>query len=88
MTLWKDHPDWDFERLRREGFSEQIVQAVDHVTRRDDETYEAFIERSAQNPLARRVKLVDLEDNMDMTRYKRVDQQGSGSAGAISPGLA
>ena len=64
----EDNPDWDFDRLRQEGFSEEIIEAVDHVTRRDEETYEAFVERTAQNALARRVKLADLEDNMDMKR--------------------
>jgi (p)ppGpp synthase/HD superfamily hydrolase len=64
----EDSPDWDFERLRREGFSEEIVQAIDHLTRREDESYEAFVERSGQDPLARRIKLADLEDNMNVTR--------------------
>lgn len=54
--------------LRREGFSETIVNAVDCLTRRDDETYDAFTERVMANPLAREVKLSDLEDNMDLRR--------------------
>ena len=56
--------------LRAEGFSTEVVEAIDHVTRRADESYEAFIERIAPHPLARRVKLADLEDNMDMTRLE------------------
>ena len=44
--------------------------AVDHVTRRDDETYEEFVERTAQNEIARTVKLADLEDNMDIRRLE------------------
>jgi (p)ppGpp synthase/HD superfamily hydrolase len=68
----EDSPNWDFERLREEGFSEEIIEAVDHVTRREEESYEAFVQRSGQNPVARRVKLADLEDNMDLTRLKKV----------------
>jgi (p)ppGpp synthase/HD superfamily hydrolase len=68
----EDSPDWDFERLRAEGFSEEIVEAVDHLTRREEESYEEFVERSGHNPLARRVKLADLEDNMDLTRLKKL----------------
>jgi (p)ppGpp synthase/HD superfamily hydrolase len=64
----EDHPDWDLARLRQERFSEEIVQAIDHVTRREDETYEAFVERTAGNSIALRVKLADLEDNMDLKR--------------------
>jgi (p)ppGpp synthase/HD superfamily hydrolase len=56
--------------LRAMGFSEKIVTAIDHVTRRDDETYEQFVNRSQQNPLARTVKLADLEDNMDVRRLQ------------------
>ena len=71
----EDNPDWDFDRLRQEGFSEEIIEAVDHVTRRDEETYEEFVERSAQNALARRVKLADLEDNMDIKRLNALSDK-------------
>ena len=63
--------------LRAEGFSTEVVEAIDHVTRRADESYEAFIERIAPHPLARRVKLADLEDNMDMTRLVVLDERGA-----------
>jgi uncharacterized membrane protein YebE (DUF533 family) len=33
-----------------------------------EEPYEEFIRRAAQNPIARLVKLADLEDNMDLSR--------------------
>lgn len=70
----EDCPDWDFDRLRQEGFSEEIIAAVEHVTRRDGESYEAFVDRSAQNELARRVKLADLEDNMDIKRLNSLTE--------------
>jgi len=56
--------------LRREGFSEEIVLAVEHVTHRDGESYEEYIKRVKRNPEARRVKLADLEDNMDLLRIR------------------
>lgn len=59
---------WTLEALRREGFSEAVVEAVDGLTRRAKESYEAFIDRAAGHPVARRVKLADLEDNMDIRR--------------------
>lgn len=59
--------------LRRAGFSDEVVRAVDFLTRREDESYEAFIERVAGDPLARRVKLADLEDNMTLTRLAELD---------------
>ncbi len=60
--------DVTLDDLRAEGFRDEVVDAVDHVTRREGKTYEAFIERIAPHPLARRVKIADLEDNMDVTR--------------------
>ncbi|MEZ4677526.1 MAG: hypothetical protein R2932_25255 [Caldilineaceae bacterium] len=36
------------------------------MTRRDTESYEDFIRASPRQPLARQVKLADLEDNMDL----------------------
>jgi (p)ppGpp synthase/HD superfamily hydrolase len=63
-----------FARLRQEGFSEEIVQAVDCLTRRDGEPYAAMIERIAPNPLARRVKLADLADNLDLLRKSDLSQ--------------
>jgi (p)ppGpp synthase/HD superfamily hydrolase len=71
----EDNPDWDFDRLRQAGFSEEIIQAVDHLTRREQETYEEFVERTNQNPLAHRVKLVDLADNMDLKRLNALTEQ-------------
>lgn len=55
-------------RLRELGYSEEILDALDHLTKREGETYEAFIERIRPHPLARQVKLADLEDNMDVRR--------------------
>jgi (p)ppGpp synthase/HD superfamily hydrolase len=63
---------WTFEDLKREGFPDKIIQALDCVTKREGEAYEDFVKRSARNPLARRVKLADLEDNMDLRRLKGV----------------
>lgn len=56
------------EVLRQEGFSEAVVTAVDALSRRPEEKYAAFIQRLKGNPLARRVKLADLADNMDLRR--------------------
>jgi len=66
---------WTFDALRAEGFSEAIVSAVDALTRREGETYEAFIARGATNPLARRVKLADIEDNMDLRRLGEIGEK-------------
>ena len=67
----EDCPAWTLEKLRGEGFSEEILVALEAVTERPEEEkdYDAFIARAAQNPIARKVKLADLRDNADLTRY-------------------
>jgi (p)ppGpp synthase/HD superfamily hydrolase len=62
------------EDLRIAGFSGEVCRAVDCLTRRPEETYEATISRIATNALARRVKIADLEDNMDPARSVNSDR--------------
>jgi (p)ppGpp synthase/HD superfamily hydrolase len=59
---------YTLERLRELGYPEEVLGALDCLTKREGETYEAFIERIRPHALARRVKLSDLEDNMDVRR--------------------
>jgi (p)ppGpp synthase/HD superfamily hydrolase len=63
---------WTFSDLEKEGFPRQVLDALDCVTKRDGEAYEDFVKRSASNPMARTVKLADLEDNMDVRRLPEV----------------
>ena len=60
--------DWTLERLRGEGFPDEIVEAVESVTNREGESYDDFVRRAAKNPIGARVKLADLEDNSDVSR--------------------
>lgn len=59
---------WTAGDLQREGFSTSVIEAIKALTRRDGEPYDGFIRRAASNQVARRVKLADLEDNMDLRR--------------------
>jgi len=54
--------------LRERGLDEGVVAAIETLTKREGEGYPAFIERVAQNPIARAVKLADLADNLDPDR--------------------
>lgn len=56
------------EQLAREGFGEEVLRALDHLTRRPAEDYDDFIERVARQRLATKVKLLDLADNSDLSR--------------------
>jgi len=54
--------------LREEGFSEEVLSAIESVTKVPGESYEDFVDRAAQNPIGRAVKLADLEENSDISR--------------------
>ena len=60
---------WTIDALRKEGFSKVVVEALEYLTRKSDESYEEFIQRVSGSDLSRRVKLADLDDNSDMTRF-------------------
>jgi len=64
--------DWTFEDLEEEGFPRVVLEALDSVTKRKGEAYEDFVKRSAGNPVGRKVKLADLEDNMDPRRLREI----------------
>lgn len=59
-----------YEYLISNGFGGEIeiLEALRSVTRKENETYEEFINRVALNPIGKRVKLADLQDNMDISR--------------------
>src|SRR5688572_15777823 len=63
------------EDLRREGFPDEVLDALACVTKREGEEYADFVRRAATNPVARRVKLADLEDNMDARRLTVVTEK-------------
>ena len=60
------------EDLRNEGFSTDVIDAIECVTKKEGEDYDSFIDRISQNSLATKVKLADLEDNMDLSRLSEV----------------
>jgi (p)ppGpp synthase/HD superfamily hydrolase len=59
---------WSSGRLRSNGFSEEIIGAIEALTRYPWESEETFIGRAGRNEIARRVKLADLADHRDVSR--------------------
>jgi hypothetical protein len=66
--------DLTLDDLRVAGCPEAVLEAVDALTRREGEDYDAFIRRVSANPLARRVKAADLCDNSDENRLSRLPE--------------
>ncbi|MDH6312661.1 (p)ppGpp synthase/HD superfamily hydrolase [Parabacteroides sp. PFB2-10] len=68
--------DWTFEKLEEEGFATYIIDAIRCLTKTsEDEPYEEFIKRVQTNPLAVRVKINDLADNMDIRRLSAISEK-------------
>ena len=49
----------------KERFGGQVASAVDALSRRNGESYKDFVRRAAKNPIAKDVKIADIECNMD-----------------------
>ena len=62
--------DVTLDALRGKGFGAAVVQAVDALTRRNDEPYVDFIRRARANEIARRVKIADILDNTNPDRVR------------------
>ena len=65
--------DWTFERLQAEGFGENVMEALRLLTHKDgifsEEAYLHYVMALKENPIARAVKIADLEHNSDLTRF-------------------
>ncbi len=58
--------------LKGEGFSKTVITALEDLTRGDSAKYFDYIEDLALNPLAAKVKIAELKDNMDVIRVNRL----------------
>lgn len=56
--------DWTLERLRLEGFSADVLDAVEALTKKPDETFESLVERAGSNRIGRMVKVADIQDHL------------------------
>lgn len=66
----------EIDDLVEAGYAADVVAAVDHLSHRDGDTYEKYIERVATNEVARRVKIADLRENLANNR-RSVDAPGN-----------
>ncbi len=65
--------DVTLDYLSREGFTHEMLVAIEALTKLDGEEYEDYIGRITLNRVAMKVKLADLKDNMDLSRIKHSD---------------
>jgi (p)ppGpp synthase/HD superfamily hydrolase len=79
----EDDDEWTLDALRAEGFPDDVVEIVDAVTKRPDESYADAVGRAAMHPLGRRVKAADVADNSDEARLAAVEQIDPGKAAEL-----
>lgn len=58
--------------LLRYGFSLEIVEAIESVTRREGESRVEAAQRARRNTIGRRVKRRDVNDNLNLKRLKKI----------------
>ena len=68
---------WTLDDLRKEGYSNEVLNAVDSLTHRDKEgeDYWDYIQRAKSDPIAIKVKLADLEDNLNPDRLNEITEK-------------
>ena len=67
--------DVTVDYLLKIGLSKRIVDAVVALTRSKDMDYQEYIKNLSSNPLAKEVKLADLEHNMDLKRLPTLEEK-------------
>ncbi len=74
--------DITIEELRNEGFDEEVIAAVELLTKKRDLPYEEYLSRLKTNEIAKAVKIGDLTHNSDISRiasptekdFKRIEK--------------
>ena len=70
--LIEDCPEYDLQFIKDSFEYDEIIEAIDVLTKKKNVNYDDYIENIAKNKFARVVKLADLRDNMDMTRLPEI----------------
>lgn len=60
--------------LEKEGFPEDIVNTLIVLNRHNYQDYDAYIYEVAKNPIARKVKMGDIMDNINVLRLDSVEE--------------
>ena len=61
--------------LLQAGLPETVVTAVQVLTKKKEQDYQTYLETVKKNPLARVVKLADLEHNSDLSRLSSITEK-------------
>ena len=65
------------EDIKKEGFSVEVVDALILITKNVSQNYEDYIEGIKSNVIALKVKIADIEDNLDVKRLNIISEDDS-----------
>lgn len=61
--------------LKEVGFDNDVIEAIDAITKRDGENYDDYIYRVSNNKIAKQVKIADMTHNSDISRFDNPSQK-------------
>lgn len=67
--------DLTLDDLLKQGFSNEVVEAVELLTHSKDEDYMTYVKRLKGNELAIKVKIADLTHNSDLSRLPVITEK-------------
>ena len=67
--------DYTMADLEKMGFPADVLEALGLLTHNDDTPYMEYVAKIKHNPIAKAVKLADLEHNSDLSRFDVVDEK-------------
>ena len=60
--------------LLAEGIPPEVVEAIQYLSKSEGEDYQDFVARAKRNKIAAKVKIADIEDNIDVLRLSSLDE--------------
>ena len=60
--------------LLAEGIPAEVVEAIQYLSKNEGEDYQNFVARAKRNKIAAKVKLADIEDNIDVLRLSSLNE--------------
>jgi (p)ppGpp synthase/HD superfamily hydrolase len=67
--------DISVEYLTKHKFPESITNAITLLSKTKNQNYDDYIKEIKKNKLATKVKIADLEDNMNLSRLKSITEK-------------
>ena len=61
---------WTLEDLKKKGFEEDVISIVEKVTHLSTDSYDEYLDKLAVCPIARAIKIADLDHNSQIHRMK------------------